>query len=116
MTASGSAQWRFRTPTRLQMEAVECGAASLASILQFHGRRVPLEQLRNDCAVSRDGAKASNIVKAARRYGLETKGIRTTADEALAAGEPFIAFWNVSHFVVVEGVKGDRVYLNDPGS
>ena len=106
---------RVKTPTVLQMEAVECGAASLAMILAYFGRWIPLEKLRGDCGVNRDGSTAQGIVKAARKHGCEAKGYRWKADKVLQKEFPLIIHWEFNHFVVLEGIKDDRVYLNDPG-
>ena len=90
----GTFNTRTRVPTFLQMEAVECGAAALGAILAHHGRWVALEELRVTTGVSRDGANAGNLVKAARIYGLEASGVRLDAEQVLSLPMPFIAFWN----------------------
>lgn len=103
-----------KVPMVMQMEAVECGAASLAMILAYYGKWLPLEQVREACSVSRDGSSMKNILLAAKTYGLEPSAYKVSA-ENLAGMEPAIIHWNFEHFVVFKGMRKGKAHLNDPG-
>ena len=104
-----------RVPVVMQMEALECGAASLCMLMAYYEKWIPLEQVRRDCGVSRDGSKASNVLKAARSYGMVAKGYRYEPEDLRAKGKfPCIIHWDFNHFVVCNGFRGNKVYLNDP--
>ena len=102
-------------PVVMQMEALECGAACLCMVMAYYSKWIPLEQVRRDCGVSRDGSKAGNILKAARNYGFTAKGYRFEPETLRAKGRfPCIIHWDFNHFVVCDGFRGNKVYLNDP--
>lgn len=103
-----------KTPTILQMEVTECGAASLCMVMAYFGRYVPLEQMRIETAVSRDGVNAGDMLKAALRFGLDCHGYRKEIEALKELEMPCIIHWNFNHFVVLEGFKGRHVFLNDP--
>lgn len=104
-----------KVPVVMQMEALECGAASLCMVLAYYNKWIPLEQARLDCGVSRDGSNAFNVLKAAENYGMEAAGYKLEPEELFEEGMfPCIVHWEFNHFVVCNGIKGDRVYLNDP--
>lgn len=105
-----------RTPSVLQLEAAECGAACLAMVLGHHGRFEPLDGLRALCGVSRDGAKASNILRAGRRFGLVGRGLRAEPAHLADLPAPMIAFVNFNHFVVIESADAAHVRINDPAA
>ena len=104
-----------KAPIIMQLEALECGAASLAMVMAYYGKWVPLEQVRIDCGVSRDGSKALNIIKAARSYGFNAKGFAYSVKHLQENGKfPCILFWNKSHFVVLNGFTKRKAIINDP--
>lgn len=104
-----------KVPQVMQMEVVECGAASLTMILAHYGKWLPLEEVRAACGVSRDGSSAKMILQAARNYGLDAKGFRMSP-EALEGKQPAIIHWNFEHFVVFRGFdRKGRACINDPG-
>ena len=104
-----------KVPVIMQMEALECGAACLAMVLAYYEKWIPLEQVRLDCGVSRDGSNSGNILTAGEHYGLEAHGYRVELDELKEKGVyPCIIHWNFNHFVVLDGFKGNKAVLNDP--
>lgn len=104
-----------KVPVVMQLEALECGAASLCMVLAYYNKWIPLEQVREDCGVSRDGSNARNVLKAARFYGLEAKGYKIDPERLKEKGSfPCIIHWNFNHFVVLDGFKNGKAYLNDP--
>ena len=104
-----------KVPVVIQMEALECGAASLTMILAYYGKWVPLEQVRIDCGVSRDGSNAKNILLAARNYGLAARGYRYETEALRKSGKfPCIIHWNFNHFVVLCGFQKGKAVINDP--
>ena len=107
---------RRKTPVILQMESTECGAACLGMILAYHGRRMSLEQLRVLCGVSRDGSKAARMLRAARECGLIAGGFHSEPHQLFDLPFPLIVHWNFDHFIVVEGIRKDRVWVVDPAS
>ena len=114
--ASQPSETRISTPVMLQMQASECGAACLGSILAYFGRWVPLSELREKCEVSRDGSSAASILRASRHYGLECSGLSIRAEQLPKLDLPLILFWQFSHFVVLEGFDNRYFYLNDPST
>ena len=106
---------KVKVPVVMQMEALECGAASLAMVMAYYDKWVPLEQVRLDCGVSRDGSSAKNILIAARSYGFEAQGYRCEISALREEVQlPCIIHWNFNHFVVLDGFKGNYAYINDP--
>ena len=104
-----------KVPMVMQMEALECGAASLTMVLAYYGKWIPLERVRADCGVSRDGSNAKNVLKAARSYGLIAKGYRYEPEDLKKNGKfPCIIHWNFNHFLVLCGFRGNKAVLNDP--
>ncbi len=105
-----------KVPVVMQLEALECGAAALTMVLAYYGKWIPLEKVRTDCGVSRDGSNAKNVLLAARSYGLTAKGYRFEPEALVENGEfPCIIHWEFNHFVVLKGFKGNKAYINDPG-
>ena len=106
---------RAKVPVVMQMEALECGAASLAMVMAYYDKWVPLEQVRLDCGVSRDGSNAKNVLIAARSYGFEAQGYRCEIDSLKDSMQyPCIIHWNFNHFVVLDGFQGNYAWINDP--
>ena len=104
-----------KVPVIMQMEALECGAACLAMVSAYYEKWIPLEQVRLDCGVSRDGSNARNVMVAARSYGFEAKGYRMEVDAVKKLPAfPCIIHWNFDHFVVLDGFQGNKACLNDP--
>jgi NHLM bacteriocin system ABC transporter peptidase/ATP-binding protein len=101
-------------PVIIQMDAAECGAACLVSVLAHHGRHIALEEARRLCGVSRDGTSALQITSGAQHMGLDCEGYSVESADLKDLRLPGILFWGFDHFVVLEGWKGGQWRLMDP--
>lgn len=108
---------RVKTPSILQMDSMECGAVCLSIILAYYGLHITSEVSREACGVTRDGSKAINMIKAARNFGMNAEGKRINNLNTLNFVQtPFIIFWKFEHFLVIEGIIKNKVYINDPAT
>jgi NHLM bacteriocin system ABC transporter peptidase/ATP-binding protein len=105
-----------KCPVILQLEMVECGAASLAMVMAYYGKWVPLERVRVDCGVSRDGSSAKGILQVARMYGFDAQGYRVEPDKINTLPQPTVIHWNMNHFVVLKKITRKFAYINDPAA
>ncbi len=106
---------RFRrVPFVPQMELTECGAASLAMVLHYHGSEVPLSLTRQACGVGRDGVSAGRIYKAAARFGLRASAFKSELEQLGELALPAIVHWEFNHFVVLERITARSVVIVDP--
>ena len=105
---------RYKVPTIFQMEATECGAACLSMIFAHYKNWVPLEQLRKECNVTNGGANAATLLSVAKSHGFNGKGIHCFLGGLKTSHFPMILFWDYIHYVVLEGIKGRKYYVNDP--
>jgi ABC-type bacteriocin/lantibiotic exporter with double-glycine peptidase domain len=107
---------KIDTPTILQMEYAECGAACLAIIMATYNHFIPLDKLREECGISRDGSKAANLIKAAEKHGFEAGGYKIDLSELSNVEFPVIAHWEFNHFIVIEGLGSEEIFINDPAT
>jgi ATP-binding cassette subfamily B protein len=104
-----------RVPYVPQMTATECGAACLAMVLAHHGKQVALDELRQATGAQRDGTTALDLLRVARKHGLDGRGVKLeVADFACLQGAGAILHWEFAHFVVLERVRKDGLELVDP--
>ena len=106
----------IRTQEQLQQDPTECAAVSLSIVLEYHGCHLPLSEIRQACGVSRDGSDAANLVRAAKRFGLEAKGFKKGLSALQTVPLPAVVFWNFNHFLVLDGIEADRFWINDPAT
>jgi ATP-binding cassette subfamily B protein len=97
-----------------QMTGTECGAACLAMVLQYHGKQVTLEEVREVIGVNRDGSTALQIVNAGRWYGLRGRGVSVDPDDLDCLDPGTVLFWEFNHFVVYERRRKRAVVVLDP--
>ncbi|NDD46158.1 MAG: hypothetical protein EBZ24_12385, partial [Synechococcaceae bacterium WB9_4xB_025] len=106
----------IRTQEQLQQDPTECAAVSLSIVLEYHGCHLPLSEIRQACGVSRDGSDAANLVRAAKRFGLEAKGFKKGLNALQTVPLPAVVFWNFNHFLVLDGIEAERFWINDPAT
>ena len=104
-----------RVPVILQLTDVECGAACLAMLLNYHGRKTSLSECRDYCSVGRDGITAQTIARAARHFGLRVRAYSLELADFKYVPLPAIVHWTFNHFVVVERWSQTGAEIIDPG-
>jgi ABC-type bacteriocin/lantibiotic exporter with double-glycine peptidase domain len=107
---------RVRVRPIQQMEAAECGVACLTMLLDYHGHRATLGEVRGACGTSRDGNNAWQLLEGGKRHGLEGRGRRSSLEKLAAVRCPALLHWDMNHFVVLEAVAPDGIRIVDPAS
>jgi ABC-type bacteriocin/lantibiotic exporter with double-glycine peptidase domain len=106
---------RVKTAQLLQIEQSDCGAVALAIVMRYFGCSIPMPTLRQQCGVSRSGTSINTLAQVANQYGMKaTIATRETYQDLMERPFPLILFWEKKHFVVLEGFKGENVYINNP--